>query len=582
MKISTIWKQLNLKKKVLLLFLPLNVISILMILVLSISLMVHNGKKEMMQNSMDKLILVCDQADRIVSNVKYNIKAFSTSSALQTAICTSYPDNTYGSYMFSTAMHSSVYNIMDIGSLVYDGYVQTFDGRVFDIKTDEISEPTPEMQKLYEEITAKGGQMIFGPPREKSGQSAFNISKSLIDIDTGVCLGILSFDVKEDLFYESYRNISDENDEMFFITDADGTIVSSQNRALLQTPVPDEAYSLTVDQTKNSKVLSWDQRRSLMLTSPTQSGNFHVFYTMSYYRVYREALSLTLLLSVIGLLVLAITILLSQILAKSLVRPIRQLADYADEAGKGNFGAPVPVKSSDEIGFLADRFQHMSNNIRELTTRIYNEQNQRREYELKLMQAQINPHFLYNCLDNISSLVTDDKKETATSMIFHLGRYYRGILSKGRNLITIREELHLIRDYLEIQLIRTPGLFTYEIEADEDLKELKILKMLLQPLVENTVLHGFAGYREDGHIRIRVTSDSEQIICITVSDDGRGISEETLNSLFVPTAISMPKHFGIQNVQERIRLKYGNSYGLTIHSVPGVETNITMRFPKTY
>ena len=128
--------------------------------------------------------------------------------------------------------------------------------------------PTPEMQQLYEEITAKGGQMIFGPPREKSGQSAFNISKSLIDIDTGVCLGILSFDVKEDLFYETYRNVSDENDEMFFITDTEGTIVSSQNRALLQTPVPDEAYSLTVDQTKNSKVLSLDQRRSLMLTSP--------------------------------------------------------------------------------------------------------------------------------------------------------------------------------------------------------------------------------------------------------------------------------------------------------------------------
>lgn len=187
-------------------------------------------------------------------------------------------------------MHSSVYNIMDIGSLVYDGYVQTFDGRVFDIKTDEISEPTPEMQQLYKEIIAKGGQMILGPPKEKSGKSVFNISKSLIDIDTGACLGILSFDVKENLFYETYRNVSDKNDEMFFITDTEGTIVSSQNRALLQTPMPDEAYSLTADQTKHSKVLSWDKRRSLMLTSPTPSGNFHVFYTMHYYRIYREPL----------------------------------------------------------------------------------------------------------------------------------------------------------------------------------------------------------------------------------------------------------------------------------------------------
>ncbi len=131
MKIKKFWKTLKLKNKVLLLFLPMNILTIILILTLSASLIIHNGKKEMMQNAMDKLSLLCDQTDQIVSNIKYNIKAFSTSSALQTAICTDYPNNDYGEYMFSSSMHASVYNIMDIGSLISNGYIQTFDGNVY-------------------------------------------------------------------------------------------------------------------------------------------------------------------------------------------------------------------------------------------------------------------------------------------------------------------------------------------------------------------------------------------------------------------------------------------------------------------
>ena len=580
----------NMKRKILAVFLPLLMLSTLLILVSSISLIIRNGKAEALNNAKDKLSLVTGQTDQILSNITYNIKAFSTSSALQDAIRAEYPDNNYGNYMFSSTMHNAVHNIMEIQSLISSGYIHTRDGRVFDIKTDEIRTPDAEMDARYREIAAEKGRILLEYPADKSGAAALTVSKSLIDIRSGSCLGILTFDIKESLFYDSYHSVSDEENECFLLIDSAGTIISSENRDELQTMASTEILGLLEGMGKPEQKTQYKSggkipqettaEHMLLLSSETENGDYLVVYMMRYYRIYKEALNLALFLLIIGILVLAAGVLLSSRLAQSIVGPVIRLADYADEAGKGNFDLPVPVHSGDEIGFLAERFGVMNHNIKELTTRIYNEQTQKKEYELKMLQAQINPHFLYNCLDNISSLITDQKNETATAMVSHLGRYYRAILSKGRNIITIREELELIRAYLEIQLIRIPDLFTYEITVDEDILDFKILKMILQPIVENSVIHGFAGYKNSGRIKIEGTLEN-QTVCILISDNGKGIPEGSRSSIFAPAPTAIPKHFGLKNIQERIRLKHGEKYGISIKSEPGQGTQIGVRFPKT-
>lgn len=580
----------NMKRKILAVFLPLLMLSTLLILVSSISLIIRNGKAEALNNAKDKLSLVTGQTDQILSNITYNIKAFSTSSALQDAIRAEYPDNNYGNYMFSSTMHNAVHNIMEIQSLISSGYIHTRDGRVFDIKTDEIRTPDAEMDARYREIAAEKGRILLEYPADKSGAAALTVSKSLIDIRSGSCLGILTFDIKESLFYDSYHSVSDEENECFLLIDSAGTIISSENRDELQTTASPEILGLLEGMGKPEQKTQYKSggkipqettaEHMLLLSSETENGDYLVVYMMRYYRIYKEALNLALFLLIIGILVLAAGVLLSSRLAQSIVGPVIRLADYADEAGKGNFDLPVPVHSGDEIGFLAERFGVMNHNIKELTTRIYNEQTQKKEYELKMLQAQINPHFLYNCLDNISSLITDQKNETATAMVSHLGRYYRAILSKGRNIITIREELELIRAYLEIQLIRIPDLFTYEITVDEDILDFKILKMILQPIVENSVIHGFAGYKNSGRIKIEGTLEN-QTVCILISDNGKGIPEGSRSSIFAPAPTAIPKHFGLKNIQERIRLKHGEKYGISIKSEQGQGTQIEVRFPKT-
>ena len=580
----------NMKRKILAVFLPLLMLSTLLILVSSISLIIRNGKAEALNNAKDKLSLVTGQTDQILSNITYNIKAFSTSSALQDAIRAEYPDNNYGNYMFSSTMHNAVHNIMEIQSLISSGYIHTRDGRVFDIKTDEIRTPDAEMDARYREIAAEKGRILLEYPADKSGAAALTVSKSLIDIRSGSCLGILTFDIKESLFYDSYHSVSDEENECFLLIDSAGTIISSENRDELQTTASPEILGLLEGMGKPEQKTQYKSggkipqettaEHMLLLSSETENGDYLVVYMMRYYRIYKEALNLALFLLIIGILVLVVGGLLSSRLAQSIVGPVIRLADYADEAGKGNFDLPVPVHSGDEIGFLAERFGVMNHNIKELTTGIYNEQTQKKEYELKMLQAQINPHFLYNCLDNISSLITDQKNETATAMVSHLGRYYRAILSKGRNIITIREELELIRAYLEIQLIRIPDLFTYEITVDEDILDFKILKMILQPIVENSVIHGFAGFKNSGRIKIEGTLEN-QTVCILISDNGKGIPEGSRSSIFAPAPTAIPKHFGLKNIQERIRLKHGEKYGISIKSEPGQGTQIGVRFPKT-
>ena len=580
----------NMKRKILTVFLPLLMLSTLLILVSSISLIIRNGKAEALNNAKDKLSLVTGQTDQILSNITYNIKAFSTSSALQDAIRAEYPDNNYGNYMFSSTMHNAVHNIMEIQSLISSGYIHTRDGRVFDIKTDEIRTPDAEMDARYREIAAEKGRILLEYPADKSGAAALTVSKSLIDIRSGSCLGILTFDIKESLFYDSYHSVSDEENECFLLIDSAGTIISSENRDELQTTASPEILGLLEGMGKPEQKTQYKSggkipqettaEHMLLLSSETENGDYLVVYMMRYYRIYKEALNLALFLLIIGILVLAAGVLLSSRLAQSIVGPVIRLADYADEAGKGNFDLPVPVHSGDEIGFLAERFGVMNHNIKELTTRIYNEQTQKKEYELKMLQAQINPHFLYNCLDNISSLITDQKNETATAMVSHLGRYYRAILSKGRNIITIREELELIQAYLEIQLIRIPDLFTYEITVDEDILDFKILKMILQPIVENSVIHGFAGFKNSGRIKIEGTLEN-QTVCILISDNGKGIPEGSRSSIFAPAPTAIPKHFGLKNIQERIRLKHGEKYGISIKSEQGQGTRIEVRFPKT-
>lgn len=219
-----------------------------------------------------------------------------------------------------------------------------------------------------------------------------------------------------------------------------------------------------------------------------------------------------------------------------------------------------------------------------LSVLIVREQNRTRDLELKLLQEQINPHFLYNTLDNIIWMSEDDRSGDVADIVMYLSEFFRRTLSGGRTVVRLREEFAHVEAYLKIQSYRYGDLLQFEMRLPEELENAAIVKMTLQPVVENALYHGIKNKRGGGTIRLCAEEVPEGIL-LTVSDDGVGMSEEKLRALSraVEGYTSLKKEsagFGLANVSERLRMRYGDRYGLQVESTDGEGTVVSIRIPK--
>lgn len=284
-----------------------------------------------------------------------------------------------------------------------------------------------------------------------------------------------------------------------------------------------------------------------------------------------------------GSLCLAVALTISFIFSFTLTRPLKALESHMKLVEKGNFELRVDIENTNEIGKLARSFNLMIGKIRELMQQIVHEQEKKRISELKALQAQIKPHFLYNTLDSIIWMAETGKMSEVVSMTSALAKLLRSSISKGEELVPIAIELEQIRNYLTIQQIRYRRKFTYSIDVPEELHKAKILKLVLQPLVENAIYHGMKHKAEPGHIRI--TGQRKQgVIELAVTDDGVGMPpEKALTILTEPRPASegpTSSGVGVHNVNHRIELYFGPGYGLHFESELEEGTTVTIRIPE--
>ncbi|MCZ8518951.1 MULTISPECIES: cache domain-containing sensor histidine kinase [Paenibacillus] len=284
-----------------------------------------------------------------------------------------------------------------------------------------------------------------------------------------------------------------------------------------------------------------------------------------------------------GSLCLAIALSISVILSFTLTRPLKALEAHMKLAEKGSFGQRVDIESTNEIGKLARSFNVMIGRIQDLMEQIVQEQEKKRISELKALQAQIKPHFLYNTLDSIIWMAETRKMDEVVSMTSALAKLLRSSINKGEELVSLAVELEQIRHYLTIQQIRYRRKFTYSIEVPEELLSCKILKLVLQPIVENAIYHGIKHKAEPGHIGISGRREGSGIE-LTVSDDGAGMPEgkmkTMLGGLQRTADASAGSGVGVHNVNQRIRLAFGSGYGLQFQSELEEGTVVTIRIPE--
>lgn len=262
--------------------------------------------------------------------------------------------------------------------------------------------------------------------------------------------------------------------------------------------------------------------------------------------------------------------------AHSLIKAMKAFENQAE-----NFRYSGGNECVTELRIISSSFEHMATTIQSLMERVHREEKELRKTELKALQAQINPHFLYNTLDSIQWMCEQGKTKDAAEMVRALARLFRISISRGRELITIKEELQHAENYLIIQSYRYRSQFFYTIDASDELMDCLCNKITIQPLIENAIYHGIDRMVDEGEIKITVkpAADTSDDILITVSDNGVGMTKEQCGKILAKDR-SDSGGIGVKNVNDRLKIYFGEKYGLSIESELDVGTTVTVRIPK--
>ena len=283
--------------------------------------------------------------------------------------------------------------------------------------------------------------------------------------------------------------------------------------------------------------------------------------------------------ALLGALVLGGAVLTSWLLSRLLGRPLRGLAAAMESFEKdADHFTYHPVGGTREVQELSASFSHMVGRIQQLMVTVRQEEVNLRKTELKALQAQINPHFLYNTLDSIAWMCEQGQNADAVRMVHALARLFRISISKGHELIPIAREIEHAESYLQIQKYRYKNRFTYHFEVDPGCLDYLCNKITLQPIIENAINHGLDLMVEEGHITVQVCPDGQDIL-FRVRDDGVGMSPEQVAAI-LNKGPSDRTGIGIKNVNDRLKIYFGKQYGLRIDSVPDEGTCVEIRMPK--
>ena len=282
----------------------------------------------------------------------------------------------------------------------------------------------------------------------------------------------------------------------------------------------------------------------------------------------------------LGAICFIVALVLAFVISRSITGPIKALMRNIQQIEKGNFDAELTVRSGDELEKLGNLLNRMSGNIKQLIERNRVEERLKRKAELTALQAQINPHFLYNTLESINWLAVRKKELAISEVLTNLGKFFRISLSRGAAFISLRQELEHVKYYVEIQKFRYPHKFDADIRMEANAGECFLPKLLLQPLVENALMHGLSERERDGRIELYARR-SEGALLVDIRDNGAGMDEERLHDIQEKLAgrlrSTANRSYGLINVQERIKLAFGEAYGLSIDSDGrGTEVRLTL------
>ncbi len=432
----------------------------------------------------------------------------------------------------------------------------------------------------FEELASTSGKSIWFPCEkrdflvEDTDTPVLTMGKKVVQIHTGRTLGYLFINLDLSIMEKNLTNQLIN----YYLLDEDLETVSSVisstylNEEELLSKIADFKDSLF---NSENQTLKMGGRNYYISSQELEEYDWKLIGITDLDELNVEAKKIAYLILVIALAAIFLEIVLSNYLSRMITAPLAKLKNGAEEIAGGNMKLRFHFKSEDEIGQLGQSFNYMTGQVQELLEKVNYEARKKKEYELSLLQEQVKPHFLYNSLDVIVKLSEMNRHKQAQRSLRKLADYYRNSLSDSKEIISIRQEIKIVEDYLELQKLRYLDLFTYEINLDERILEMEIPKLTLQPLVENAIYHGLK-YREDtGFLKIS-GGFWEDLLVLSVEDNGVGISEAIAQELLENNPEG---HFGVYSVNHRIKLYFGEAYGIVIQPGQTSGCRIDIRLP---
>jgi two-component system, sensor histidine kinase YesM len=406
------------------------------------------------------------------------------------------------------------------------------------------------------------------------------LSRDVVDLKTqqhrGTLLVNLNYSVIEGLCSDIQLS---KSGYVFIIVNPSGEIVYHPQQQLIYSGLKNEM----IDQVKNMPnghlTVKIDGREVLYTTKTSMYTGWTVvgvsyldelFYNRSEFEYY---------IAMVAVACFFVSVIVSYFISVQISRPIEVLRRSMQSVERGNFDIDIVVDSTEEVNSLAEDFDIAIRKIKELITQNALANEQKRRHELKALQAQINPHFLYNTLDSIIWMIECGENEDAIEMTSILAKFFRLGISKGGDIITVQDEIDHLNSYLSIQKMRYKDKLDYLVEVDPQILTYCTLKLLIQPLVENAIYHGLKSQDEIGMLKVVGYKEGADIV-FEIIDNGIGMTSQELSDLdnSKPTS-TVSGRVGVANVRERIQLHFGKEYGVTFQSTKGEGTIATIRLP---
>ncbi|MEK4452251.1 cache domain-containing sensor histidine kinase [Paenibacillus sp. FSL L8-0506] len=483
-------------------------------------------------------------------------------------------------------LRSVVQSRSDISSILYAGS----DGMTVSDRQHAILKPLPEliaqdwyqkaMNQLDVAVSSSHVQHIF----QDEYRWVVSISRKLTNANAMTEAdqqGVLLVDLNYSVINNLCKQIELGKRGYVFIVDPAGSLVYHPQQQLIYSQLKFEQLE-TVLGIKNGSVTVNTGNDQKLYTVDTTSFGWKIVGVTYPDDLVANKQRMQGTAALWGAISLIFAMAISIFLSYALTKPLKNLELNMKKAERGEFDIRVEIESTNEIGKLARTFNLMIMKIKELMGQIVLEQEMKRVSELKALQAQIKPHFLYNTLDSIIWMAETGKMEEVVEMTSSLSKLLRSTIGEGEELIPLAKELEHIRHYLTIQNMRYRNKFTYSIEVQEDILTCSILKMVLQPLVENAIYHGIKHNPEQGHILIRARQEQNDII-VQIIDDGIGMDEEQMGKVLLQKSdFKTGSGVGVANVNHRVQLYFGVKYGLSFASEMEEGTTATLRIPVIY